>query len=111
MRGLAWKITLLCSDLGRIHRGNEVFAAGLHVMLEDKLDIMLFKCVGSNSDRQIVVPHAPRNLPQIQSMEMSVAPKWHAAAVQHYEIAGLKGGIWTTTPRWPRPLCNCLATR
>ena len=76
------KIALLCSGLGHIHRGHEVFARDLFTLLKDELDITLFKGGGEAAPRERVIPHVPRELPAMQAMRLPVAPKWHAAAVE-----------------------------
>ncbi len=76
------RIALLCSGLGHIHRGHEVFARDLFTLLKDELDITLFKGGGEAAPRERVIPHVPRELPAMQAMRLPVAPKWHAAAVE-----------------------------
>lgn len=76
------RIALLCSGLGHIQRGHEVFARGLHSLLQGELDITLFKGGGPATTREIVIPHVPRNSSTLNFMHLPVAPKWHDAAVQ-----------------------------
>lgn len=75
------RIALLCSGLGHVHRGHEVFARELFELLKRDLDITLFKGGGPPSDLEILVPHVPRNLPNLKDLRLPVSPKWHAAAV------------------------------
>ncbi|MHB1360708.1 MAG: glycosyltransferase family 4 protein [Rhodocyclaceae bacterium] len=76
------KVALLCSGLGNVLRGHEVFAADLFALLKDDLDITLYKGGGQPTAREIVIPHAQRRSPSLDGMHLPVAPKWHAAAVE-----------------------------
>lgn len=74
------RVALLCSGLGNVHRGHEVFARDLFTLLKDDLDITLFKGGGPSSDREVVVPHVQRGSSSLDAMHLAVAPKWHSAA-------------------------------
>jgi glycosyltransferase involved in cell wall biosynthesis len=78
------KVALLCSGLGHIVRGHEVFARGLFDMLADSLDITLFKGGGEPLAREWVIPNVPRNSPRLETIHVAVSPKW-AGAVQEQE--------------------------
>lgn len=84
------KIALLCSGLGNIHRGHEVFARDLFNLIKDDIDITLFKGGGSPSDREWVIEHVPRNTKYLDNMHLPVAPKWQAAAqdVERMRVEG-----------------------
>lgn len=84
------RIALLCSGLGNIHRGHEVFARELFTLLQADLDITLFKGGGPSVDREIVIPHVPRNLPQMREMHLPVSTKWKTAAeaVERMRVEG-----------------------
>lgn len=76
----AVKIALLCSGLGRIRRGHEVFARGLFDLLADTVDITLFKGGGEASAREVVVDNLPRNAACLEHVHVAASPKWAAAA-------------------------------
>lgn len=76
------KIALLCSGLGRVYRGHEVFARGLFDLLCDDVNIVLFKGGGEEAPRERVIDHIPRGAPFLKTMHLPVAPKWKAEAEQ-----------------------------
>lgn len=80
------KVALLCSGLGNIHRGHEVFARGLFDLLGDALDITLFKGGGEPAGRERVIPHIPRNSPLLDHIRLPVSPKWHEAAQEQERL-------------------------
>ena len=84
------KIALLCSGLGNIHRGHEVFARDLFILLKDDVDITLFKGGGIPLSRELVIEHVPRNANCLESMRLPVAPKWQDAAreVERMRVEG-----------------------
>ena len=73
------KVALLCSGLGHVARGHEVFAQGLFDLLADSLDITLLKGGGTPSARQWVVPNVPRNSPVLDHIHVPSSPRWAAA--------------------------------
>jgi glycosyltransferase involved in cell wall biosynthesis len=70
------KIALLCSGLGNVYRGHEVFASDLFALLSDALDITLFKGGGEPSTNECVVPNIPRNADCLKFIHVAVSPKW-----------------------------------
>lgn len=74
------KIALLCSGLGHIHRGHEVFARDLFTLLGDAVDITLFKGGGEPSPRERVIDNLPRNAACLDHIHVAVSPKWADAA-------------------------------
>lgn len=84
------KIALLCSGLGRVHRGHEVFARGLFDLVSPDLDMTLLKGAGPESPREHVVPHIPRDSVLLDGMSLPVSPKWKAAAeeVERMRVEG-----------------------
>lgn len=78
------KIALLCSGLGHIVRGHEVFARGLFELLAPELDITLFKGAGEPLARERVIPCVRRTAAELDHIHTWVAPKW-AAAVSEQE--------------------------
>lgn len=74
------KIALLCSGLGHISRGHEVFARGLFDLLEDALDITLFKGGGTSAPREMVIEHIPRNSLLLDQIHVPASPKWLEAS-------------------------------
>jgi 1,2-diacylglycerol 3-alpha-glucosyltransferase len=73
------KIALLCSGLGNVHRGHEVFARDLFDLLQDSLDITLFKGGGLASEREFVIDNVPRNAPYLDHIHVAVSAKWESS--------------------------------
>lgn len=80
------KIALLCSGLGNIHRGHEIFARDLFDLLAKDIDITLFKGGGHPSAREIVINHVPRNAECLRYIRLPVSPKWEAAAIEEEQM-------------------------
>lgn len=80
------KIALLCSGLGRIARGHEVFARELHTLVRGKVDITLFKGGGDDAPGEVVVDNLHRNHPALSSIHLPVSPKWLDAAREQERI-------------------------
>lgn len=70
------KIALLCSGLGHITRGHEVFARGLFTLLFDRLDLTLFKGAGEATAREWVIPCVPRTAPYLDGIQVTASPRW-----------------------------------
>lgn len=77
------KIALLCSGLGHIHRGHEVFARGLFDLLRDHVDITLFKGGGDPAKRERVIDNLPRRSPCLEHIHATGSPKWAEATREH----------------------------
>ena len=84
------KIALLCSGLGHIRRGHEVFARDLHTLLRDAVDITLFKGGGDPAPGEVLVDNLPRQSPLLENVHVAVAPKW-VEAVQEQERLRIEG--------------------
>lgn len=80
------RIALLCSGLGHIRRGHEVFARDLFDLLKDDLDITLFKGGGEAAHREVVVPNIPRNSPSLANVHALASPRWMAAAQEQEQL-------------------------
>lgn len=80
------KIALLCSGLGHIHRGHEVFARDLFNLIRDEVDITLFKGGGSPTPRELVIDNLPRNAECLREVHLPVSPKWLEAAREQERI-------------------------
>lgn len=78
------KIALLCSGLGIIQRGHEVFARDLFELLRDAVDITLFKGGGMPAPGEIVIDNVSRNSPLVKDVHVATSPKW-VAAIQESE--------------------------
>jgi glycosyltransferase involved in cell wall biosynthesis len=74
------RIALLCSGLGNIHRGHEVFARELFGLLANAVDITIFKGGGEPSAHERVIDHVPRNFPLLDQVHVAVSPRWAEAA-------------------------------
>ncbi len=70
---------MLCSGLGHIVRGHEVFARDLFDLLSDVVDITLFKGAGPATAREVVVPCVPRTSAALSQIQVNVAPHWQAS--------------------------------
>jgi len=84
------KIALLCSGLGHIHRGHEVFARDLFTLLRGTLDITLFKGGGEPAAGEIVVDNVPRLSPLVAAVHVAASPKW-AEAMREQERIRIEG--------------------
>jgi len=80
------RIALLCSGLGHIRRGHEVFARDLFDLLKGELDITLFKGGGEPLEREVVVPNLPRNSPALAGVHALASSKWMAAAQEQEQL-------------------------
>ena len=76
------RIALLCSGLGQIRRGHEVFARTLFDLLSNELDITLFKGGGEVTQCERVIDSIPRDAPGLDQMHLPVSPKWRSAAME-----------------------------
>jgi 1,2-diacylglycerol 3-alpha-glucosyltransferase len=84
------KIAILCSGLGNVYRGHEVFASDLFAMLRDAIDITLFKGGGETADKELVIDNMPRNADSLKHIHVAVSPKW-AGSVQESERCRIEG--------------------
>ena len=78
------RVALLCSGLGHIVRGHEVFARDLFDLLTGSVDITLLKGAGSGLVNEIVIPSVPRTSTVLDQIKVHVAPHW-AASVRDQE--------------------------
>jgi hypothetical protein len=76
------KIALLCSGLGNVYRGHEVFARDLFTLLGDSVDLTLFKGGGEAASREVVVDNLPRNAPCLDHVHVAASAKWAASVRQ-----------------------------
>ena len=74
--GFRMKVALLCSGLGQVVRGHEVFAQSLFDLLADSMDLTLLKGGGAPSERQWVVPNVSRHAPVLDHIHVSPSSKW-----------------------------------
>jgi glycosyltransferase involved in cell wall biosynthesis len=77
------KIALLCSGLGHVNRGHEVFARGLFDLLRDHLDITLFKGGGEPAERERVIDNLPRRAACLEHIHATGSPNWAEAIREH----------------------------
>lgn len=80
------KIALLCSGLGHVDRGHEIFARDLFEMLKGSLDITLFKGGGADMEGERVVENIPRNSNLLAHIKLPVSPKWMSAAQEEERL-------------------------
>lgn len=80
------KIALLCSGLGNVYRGHEIFARGLFDMLKDSIDITLFKGGGEPAPKELVIQNVPRNSTGLQKIHLAVSPRWKVAMEEQERI-------------------------
>lgn len=70
------KIALLCSGLGHINRGHEVFARGLFDLLKADVNITLFKGGGVPASNEQLIPSLPRRSACLDHIHIIASPKW-----------------------------------
>lgn len=69
-------IALLCSGLGHINRGHEIFARNLFDLVRKQLDVTLFKGGGSEAEREIIIQNLPRRSTVLDHIHAVGSPKW-----------------------------------
>jgi glycosyltransferase involved in cell wall biosynthesis len=80
------KIALLCSGLGNIHRGHEIFARSLFELLRGSVEITLFKGGGENVPGEIYIDNVPRNSPYLDRIHVAASPKWESSIREHERL-------------------------
>lgn len=80
------KIALLCSGLGNIYRGHEIFARDLFDLLKDSVDITLFKGGDVCASGELVIENIPRNASLLDHIHVAVSPKWQDAVIEQERI-------------------------
>lgn len=80
------KIALLCSGLGNIYRGHEIFARDLFELVKTSVDITLFKGGGDVASGELTIGNIPRNSPWLDHIHVAVSPKWEAAAIEQERL-------------------------
>lgn len=80
------KVALLCSGLGNILRGHEVFARDLFDLLQHDLNISLFKGGGPASERELVLNHIPRDAACLGQIHALASPKWRIAECEQERL-------------------------
>jgi 1,2-diacylglycerol 3-alpha-glucosyltransferase len=80
------KIALLCSGLGRVHRGHEVFARDLYTLLGDAIDMTLFKGGGEPGPREQVIESIARDDACLDGIHVAATSKWTEAIKQSERI-------------------------
>ena len=80
------KVALLCSGLGHVNRGHEIFARDLFNLLHDSIDITLFKGGGSPTAKEVVIDNVPRNAACLSNIHLAVSPRWKVAMQEQERI-------------------------
>ena len=80
------KVALLCSGLGRVLRGHEIFARELFELLRGDVEITLFKGGGEPAPAEVVVANVPRTAACLADVHVAVSPKWQAAAQEQERL-------------------------
>lgn len=80
------KIALLCSGLGNVQRGHEIFIRDLFDMLKGSVDITLFKGGGEPAPNELVIDNVSRNAPSLQNIHLAVSPRWKVAMQEQERI-------------------------
>jgi glycosyltransferase involved in cell wall biosynthesis len=70
------KVALLCSGLGNVRRGHEVFAQNLFELLRDSVDMTLFKGGGEPAANERVIDNVRRNSPSLAHVHVAASAKW-----------------------------------
>lgn len=84
------KIALLCSGLGNVVRGHEVFARDLFTLLKDSIDITLFRGGGEPAPGELVIDNIPRNAACLDGIHVAASDKW-ASSLQEQERSRIEG--------------------
>lgn len=85
-RDASMKVALLCSGLGNIYRGHEIFARDLFELLKNDIDITLFKGGGNYADREVVIDNISRNSDLLHDVHVAVSPKWVEAVKEQERL-------------------------
>jgi 1,2-diacylglycerol 3-alpha-glucosyltransferase len=80
------KVALLCTGLGNIYRGHEIFARDLFNLVGDDLDITLFKGGGEAGAKEVVIPNIARDSELLLHIKLPVSPKWADAAGEQEQL-------------------------
>ena len=80
------KIALLCTGLGNIYRGHEIFARDLFSLVSSSVDMTLFKGGGEPAEKEVVVPNISRSSPLLQHITPMSSPKWASMAVTQEQL-------------------------
>ena len=80
------KVALLCSGLGHIYRGHEIFARDLFELLKNDIDITLFKGGGAEVERELVIDNISRNSDLLRDVHVAVSPKWVEAVKEQERL-------------------------
>lgn len=80
------KIALLCSGLGNVYRGHEIFGRDLFDLLKNEVDITLFKGGGEAREDELVISNIPRNSYFLNDIHLAVSPKWESAVKERERI-------------------------
>jgi 1,2-diacylglycerol 3-alpha-glucosyltransferase len=94
------KVALLCSGLGRVHRGHEVFARDLFSLVGRDVGMTLFKGGGESLPDERVLPHIPRDAACLDGMQLPVSPKWQHGA-QEQERIEVEGSTFASSALGP----------
>jgi 1,2-diacylglycerol 3-alpha-glucosyltransferase len=70
------RVALLCSGLGHVLRGHEIFARDLFTLLAPHLDITLFKGGGAAAPAERVIPNVSRNADCIRRVHVATSARW-----------------------------------
>jgi glycosyltransferase involved in cell wall biosynthesis len=84
------KVALLCSGLGHISRGHEVFARDLFTLLRGSADITLFKGGGKPTEDEYVIDNLPRLSSLLAHVHVDPTTRWHDA-IQEQERIRIEG--------------------
>jgi 1,2-diacylglycerol 3-alpha-glucosyltransferase len=84
------KVALLCSGLGNVVRGHEVFARDLFTLLKESMDITLFRGGGEAAPKELVIDNIPRNADCLDQVHVTASPKW-VTSVQEQERNRIEG--------------------
>lgn len=76
LNACSMKIALLCSGIGHVLRGHEIFARGLFDLLSDSVEVVLLKGAGPESDREWVIPCVKRSSPHLAQIHLACSPNW-----------------------------------
>lgn len=82
------KIALLCSGLGHVVRGHEVFARGLFDMMAGHVDMHLLKGAGDEADHEQVIACVKRGSPALDHpFAVAASPQWADAVREQARLS------------------------
>lgn len=80
------KVALLCSGLGNIYRGHEIFARDLFELVGGSVEMTLFKGAGEPAPGEVVVANVQRTSASLDHIHVVASPKWESAVKEQERL-------------------------